>query len=60
MIKLVQGIDDLGGVIGDLPQSLLREDVRVRTRLLNRFGIVWPVRRERRVAGCLKKSTQVA
>ena len=34
---LVQGIDDLGGVIGYLLQRLLGEDVRVRTSLFNRW-----------------------
>jgi hypothetical protein len=57
---LVQGIDDLGGVIGDLFQGFLREDVRIRPGLFNRFRIVWPVRRQRRVAGLLKKSAQLA
>jgi hypothetical protein len=52
---LVQGIDDLGGVIGDLLQGLLGEDVRVRPGLFNRFRIVWPVRRQRRVAGLLEE-----
>jgi hypothetical protein len=45
---LVQGIDDLGGVIGDLFQGLPGQDVRVRPGLFDRFRIVWPVRRQRR------------
>jgi hypothetical protein len=52
---LVQGIDDLGGVVGDLLQGLLGEDVRVRPGLFNRCRIVWPVRRQRRVAGLLEE-----
>ena len=51
----VQGIDDLGGVIGDLLQGLLGENVGVRPGLLNRFRIARPVRRQRRVAGLLEK-----
>jgi hypothetical protein len=42
-------------VIGDLFQGLLGEDVRVRPGLFNRFRIVWPVRRQRRVAGLLEE-----
>jgi len=52
---LVQGIDDLGGVIGDLIQGLPGEDARVRPGLFNRFRIVWPVRRQRRVTGLLEE-----
>ena len=52
---LVQGIDDLGGVIGDLLQGLLGEDVRVRPCLFNGLRIVWPVRRQRRVTGLLEE-----
>jgi hypothetical protein len=37
---LVQGIDDLGGVIGDLRQRLLGEDVRVGPGLFHRCRIV--------------------
>jgi hypothetical protein len=40
---LVQGIDDLDGVIGDLLEGLLGEDLRLRPGPFNRFGIVWPV-----------------
>jgi len=47
-------------VIGDLPQGLLGQDARVRPGLFNRSRIVWPVRRQRRVAACLKKSAQLA
>jgi hypothetical protein len=50
---LVQGVDDLCRAIGDLLQGLLGEDVRVRPGFFNRFRIVWPVRRQRRVAGLL-------
>jgi len=52
---LVQGIDDLRGVIGDLLQRLLGEEGRVRPGLFNRFRIVRPVRRQRRVAGLLEE-----
>jgi len=52
---LVQRIDDLGGVVDDLLQGLLGEDVRVRPSLFNRFRIVWPVRRQGRVAGLLEE-----
>ena len=52
---LVQGIDDLSGVVGDLLQGLLGEDVRVRTGLFNRCRIVWPVGRQRRVTGLLEE-----
>jgi hypothetical protein len=52
---LVQGIDDLDSVIGDLPQGLLGEHIRVRPSLVNRFRIVWPVRRQWRVAGLLEE-----
>ena len=52
---LSRRLDDLGGVIGDLLQGLLGEDVRVRTGLFNRCRIVWPVRRQRRVAGLLEE-----
>jgi hypothetical protein len=52
---LAQGIDDHGGVISDLLQGLLGQDARVRPGLFNRFGIVWPVRRQRRVTGLLEK-----
>jgi hypothetical protein len=47
----VKGADDVGGVIGDLLQGLLGQDVRVRPGLFDRFRIIWPVRRQRRVAG---------
>jgi hypothetical protein len=33
---LVQGTDDLGGVIGDLLQGLADQDVRVRPGLVDR------------------------
>jgi hypothetical protein len=52
---LVQGSDDLGGVIGDLLQGLPGQDARVRPGLVNRFRIVWPVRRQRRVTGLLEE-----
>jgi hypothetical protein len=52
---VVQRVDDLGGVIGDLVQGLLGENVRVRPGLFNRFRIVWPVRGERGVAGLLEE-----
>src|SRR5205085_4212700 len=52
---LVQGIDDLGGVIGDLLQGLLGKDIRVRPGRFNRLRIVWPVRRQRRIAGLLEE-----
>jgi hypothetical protein len=48
--SLVHGIDDLGGVVGDLRQRLLGQDVRVRAGLLDGLRIVRPVRGERRVA----------
>jgi hypothetical protein len=47
-------------VVGNLLQRLLGEDVRVRPRLFDRFRIVRPVRRQRRVTGLLKKSAQLA
>jgi hypothetical protein len=47
---LVQGIDDLGGVVGDLLQRLIGEDVRVRAGLPDSFRIIWPVRGKRRIA----------
>jgi hypothetical protein len=47
----VQGIDDLGRVIGDLLQGLAGEDVRVGPGLFNGFRVIGPVRRQRRVTG---------
>jgi hypothetical protein len=41
---LVQCIDDLGGVIGDLFQRLLGEDLWVRAGILDGLRIVRPVR----------------
>jgi hypothetical protein len=52
---LVQGIDDLGGVVGDLLQALLGEDFRLRSGPFDRLRIVRPVRRQRRVAGLLEE-----
>jgi hypothetical protein len=52
---LVQGIDDFGRVVGDLLQGLLGEGVGVRPGRFDRFRIVWPVRRQRRVAGLLEE-----
>jgi hypothetical protein len=52
---LVQGMDDLGGVIGDLLQGLVGQHVRFRPGLFNRFRIIGPVRRQRRVPGLLEE-----
>jgi hypothetical protein len=52
---LLQGVDDLGCVIGDLLQCLLGNDLRFRAGHFNRFRIVGPVRRQRRVAGLLEE-----
>ena len=41
----VQGVDDLGGVVGDLLEGLLGEDAAVRPGLFDRCRIVWPVGR---------------
>jgi hypothetical protein len=51
---LLELADHVGRVAGNLLQRLVGEDVRVRLRLFNRFGIVWPVRRQRRVTGLLE------
>jgi hypothetical protein len=45
----------LGGVVGDLLQRLLGEDVWVRTGLLDGLRIVRPVRGERRIASLAEK-----
>jgi len=50
---LLELADHVGRVVGNLLQRLVGEDVRVRLRLFNRFRIVWPVRRQRRVTGLL-------
>jgi hypothetical protein len=47
-------------MIGGLLQRLLGEDARVRPGLFNRFRIVWPVRRQRRVTGLLEEVCPVA
>src|SRR4029453_2701052 len=52
---LVQGIDDLCRVVGDLLQRLLGENVRVRAGLLDGLRIVRPVRGERRIARLAEK-----
>jgi hypothetical protein len=52
---LVQPGNDLGGVIGDLSQSLLGEDFWVRPRTFDRFRIIWPARRQRDVPGLLEQ-----
>ena len=51
---LVQRSDDLGGVIGDLPQRLLGEDLRICPGYFNRFRIIRPARRQRDVPGLLE------
>src|ERR1700761_2778324 len=45
---------DLGEVVGDLPDRLAREYLRVGVGLCRRLRIVWPARRKRRVTGGLK------
>jgi hypothetical protein len=51
---LLQAADDFLDVVGDLPDRLAREDVRVRLGLLDRVRIVGPARGERDVAGLLE------
>ena len=57
---LLELADHVGRVVGNLLERLLGEDVRVRPRLFNRFRIVGPVRRQRRVTGLLEESAQLA
>src|SRR5262245_2131815 len=52
---LLELADHVGRVVGNLLQRLLGEHVRVRPRPFNRFRIVWPVRRQRRVTGLLEQ-----
>jgi hypothetical protein len=52
---LLELADHVGRVVGNLLQRLVGEDVRVRPRLFNRFGIVRPVRRQRRVTRLLEE-----
>ena len=56
---LLELADHVGRVVGNLLQRLLGEDVRVRPRLFNRFRIVGPVRRQRRVTGLLEEACPV-
>jgi hypothetical protein len=46
---VVQGVDDLRGVIVDLLQGFVGQHIRVGPGLFNRFRIVGPVQCERRV-----------
>src|SRR3954462_14143782 len=48
--------DHLGGVVGNLLQGLLREDVGVGARFLDRFRVVWPGGRYTRVAVLLEQT----
>src|SRR4029453_788911 len=48
---LFQRLDDLRGVIGDLLQRLVGQDLGFRPGDLDRLRVIWPVRRERDVAG---------
>ena len=52
---LLQPPDHLGGVIGDLAERLLREDLGVRPGLRDRLGIVGPARGHRGIARLLEE-----
>ena len=52
---LLQPPDHLCGVIGDLLQGLLGEDLRLRAGHFNRLGIVGPVRGHRGIARVLEQ-----
>ena len=56
---LLELADHVGCVVGNLLQRLLCEDVRIRPSLFNRIWIIWPVRRERCVAGLLEEVAPV-
>src|SRR4051812_39496938 len=47
---LLEPLDHLDGVVGDLLEGLLGEDVRVRARLLDRLGVVGPIGGQCRVS----------
>jgi hypothetical protein len=51
---LVQRADHLGEVVGDLDHALAGEDLGVRSRLLDRLGVVGPARRQWRVSSLLE------
>src|SRR5882724_7577122 len=49
-----QPTDDVGVVVGDLPDGLVGEDLRGGIGLGDGFGVVRPARRQRCVAGLLE------
>src|SRR3954462_10320752 len=56
---LVELVDHLGGVVGNLLQRLLREDVGVGAGFLDRFRVIRPGGRYTRVAVLLKQTDPV-
>ena len=54
---LIELRDGLGHMVGDLAHRLAGEDLGVRPALLDRLGVVGPVRRRRRVAMRFKQLT---